>query len=367
MVSSDSNYLNSQLDSIKSANNKCLNNIDIKSASYGSTANIPRREPVYVEQLIKASRELMEKLNAEINSIVKVGKEFENMDNFLANQSKDLGFGLESSKVKITEAKEFKESSVSSLLENDVPIIKGYNDQFGRKNSSGSGGYFSGGGYSTENDTFVEDKGNGTKSYSTGNNITKLSASTYKSIFDDSDTKEIASSKGKDVEKITHFVEKYVESKGDGQMEPSQEDTILSFDNPRSNNVSHMSSSGSNVVLNDVAPSNDLVTPDIVAIDDNYNAEAILDVNPDNQNEQIDIIDNDIIESIDNNLSNEEITKEGPVKGSSIGVIAGVGLAAGAAALYANNKMKEKEENEDEEENIDENSIDYIETSGGEE
>ncbi len=144
-VSHNTEYLNKGLDSIKTANDGGLNALDISSSSYSSTTNIPSREPKLLEQLLKASKDLYNKLNTDITDIRAVGDGFISMDNFLSDQNTDLGFQVQSNKVDVVDLSEFAATSLEQLLEKDVPIIKGYNDDVGKNNDPGNRGNNDGG------------------------------------------------------------------------------------------------------------------------------------------------------------------------------------------------------------------------------
>lgn len=129
----NASYLNSGLDSIKTANDSGLNNLNLINASYNSTTKIPSAEPKLIEQLLKMANDLYSKLDKDLADIRSVGEGFATMDNFLEGQSIDLGFQVESNSVPIAGLSSHAAASLEPLLEKEVPIIEGYNDKYGKK------------------------------------------------------------------------------------------------------------------------------------------------------------------------------------------------------------------------------------------
>ena len=126
-VLSNKEYLNSGLDSIQTASKAGLDAV-ASANKYGSTTKVPAAEPPLIEQLLKASKEIFTKLNNDVSNIRTVGEGFQTMDDFLAGQSIDLGFQVQSYKSSVVELSEFAATSLESLLEKEVPIVEGYND-----------------------------------------------------------------------------------------------------------------------------------------------------------------------------------------------------------------------------------------------
>ncbi len=148
-VVSNRDYLNSTMDAIKAAASKGVS-LEVSKGSYGSTTKIPSKEPMLIEQLLNAAKDLFTKLDKDVNNIKSVGENFQTMDNFLRDQSTDLGFQVESNRVPIAELNEYASASLESLLEKDVPIVPGYNDDDDDDDySGGDGGGGGGGGDST--------------------------------------------------------------------------------------------------------------------------------------------------------------------------------------------------------------------------
>lgn len=127
-VLSNKEYLNGCMDSIKSSINESVN-LEIKNNNYGSTTKVPSKEPMLIEQLLTASKEIFTKLSKDIDNIKSVGENFKTMDNFLKDQNIDLGFQVTSFNTTVAELSEFATTSLEDLLKETVPIIPGYNDE----------------------------------------------------------------------------------------------------------------------------------------------------------------------------------------------------------------------------------------------
>ncbi len=128
VVVNNKDYLNKSLDAIKTNCTNGLNKLDIKTNSYSSTTNVPSKEPMLIEQLLKVAKELYEKIVKDLDNIRSVGEGFQTMDNFLADQSIDLGFQVQSFQSTIVDLSEFAATSLDTLMEKEIPIIAGYTD-----------------------------------------------------------------------------------------------------------------------------------------------------------------------------------------------------------------------------------------------
>ncbi len=132
-VLSNKEYLNSGLDSIQTASKAGLD-ATASANKYSSTTKVPAAEPPLIEQLLKAANEIFTKLNNDVSNIRTVGEGFQTMDDFLAGQSIDLGFQVQSYKSSVVGLSEFATTSLDTLLEKEVPIVEGYNDGLDGKN-----------------------------------------------------------------------------------------------------------------------------------------------------------------------------------------------------------------------------------------
>ena len=366
-VASDSNYLSEQASSIKSTNQQGLSSVNITSVSYSSTTNIPRKEPMYIEQLLKSSKDLMEKLNKEIDNIVKVGDQFKTMDNFLANQATSLGFSLESKPIEVTELKEYTPTPLADLLSKEVPIVKGYNDTVTSPSTGGSSSW--GPSYSPVTQTTTEQP------------QTPGTQEENPEGGSETDTKP---------EGGEEFHEEYVEPTEPGENEPTHEDT--GEDTPETKidtqtqtqqpvYVSPQTTSYISTPSEPSTPSTtpskveEPVVPDIINIEEpdleistddsiigNEFNDEIPPIDP-GLNSQEDILDIDT----STNIEGEKVKSKS--SGSAAGLVVGVGLAAGAAAAgYGIYKKKTNENNSNSDYDYEEDyEDDYEETTGGEE
>ena len=150
-VSSSLTELTSRINTISSANNSGKNSLNPVTTSCSSTTKLPKNESVIIPKLLQAMETLYNKLDKELSSIQAVGDNFVTMDNFLADESLDLGFEITSKGVQVEPLSSFASESISELLNKNVPIVQGYNDAdtLNGKKSSGvkTGGDYDEGGH----------------------------------------------------------------------------------------------------------------------------------------------------------------------------------------------------------------------------
>ena len=356
----DTSYLNAGLDSIKAANDSGLKNLSLTNANYNSTTHIPSSEPRLIEQLLKAANELYNKLDKDLADIRKVGEGFTTMDNFLEGQSIDLGFQVESAKVNITELSNYAATSLEHLLEKEVPIIEGYNDVFGneKKNNGNDDGGNSNNGYNGGNEgnnsstsTHSEKTTETRPENKTEGNTEMLSEPTSETMPEDtteSDTEmlseptsetEVQTEVQTEVSTVvttevpTTVLEKETKPTGGKNKKPKKGGTNSK---PKNSNVETKPKEQANVDTQEIPT--EVVKEDPIVIEEPYvepEPEITIDETPD-------IID------LDQNIPTEEPVQKNNTGKVVAGVIAGLGLAGGAAAGYGvYKKKKEDKEYED--------------------
>ena len=359
----DTSYLNTGLDSIKAANDSGLKNLSLTNANYNSTTHIPSSEPRLIEQLLKAANELYNKLDKDLADIRKVGEGFATMDNFLEGQSIDLGFQVESAKVNITNLSNYAATSLEHLLEKEVPIIEGYNDIFGNENNNNGGNTGNNNGNSGN---YSNTGNNGTNGNSGGNNTTttgqneKTTETKFENKTEGSTeilseptsetnpeeatesstemlsepTSETEVSTVVATEVPTTVVEKETKPSGGTNKKPNKGNTNKK---PKNSNVNTKPTEPIIVDTQEEIPT-EAPKQDQIVIEEPYvepEQEITIDETPD-------------IINLDQNIQTEEPVKKNNTGRVVAGVIAGLGLAGGAAAGYGvYKKKKEDKEYED--------------------
>ncbi len=349
----DSNYLNTGLDSIKTANDSGLNNLSLTNASYSSTTNVPKGEPKLIEQLLKAAEELYKKLDKDLADIRSVGEGFATMDNFLEGQSIDLGFQVASAKVSVVDLSQYAATSLDHLLEKEVPIVEGYNDQFGKKNGGGNNeeggnnggngnggnGGNGGGGNGTQTPATTEPKTEG----KTEGKTEPMSEPTSETIPETEPTSEVTSEVPSEVAsevKTEPSTSAPVEQKTEA---PINENKPTGGTNKKPTGGKNKKPKNPNTETNPtetpiVDPNLELPTEvineDPVIIDEPY-------VEPEVEPEMT--IDEPSVINLDENTIPEETPKKSNTGRVVAGVITGLGLAGGAAAGYGYYKKKQED------------------------
>ena len=348
----DSNYLNTGLDSIKTANDSGLNNLSLTNTSYSSTTNVPKGEPKLIEQLLKAAEELYKKLDKDLADIRSVGEGFATMDNFLEGQSIDLGFQVASAKVTIADLSQYAATSLDHLLEKEVPIVEGYNDQFGKKkggeddddgggNGSGGNGGGGGGGNPTPTPVATEPKTEGR----TEGKTEPMSEPTSETDPEEQTepvsevTTEVPSEVASEV-KTEPTTSAPVEPKTEA---PGKEDKPTGGTNKKPNGGKNKKPKNPNTETKPtetpiVDPNQELptevVSDEPIIIDEPY-------VEPEVEPEIT--IDEPVTIDLDENVIPKETPKKSNTGRVVAGVITGLGLAGGAAAGYGYYKKKQED------------------------
>ena len=129
-VVSDKPYLNNQMGALQQIANE-TKGMSISSAGYGSTTSIPSKEPPIIQKYLEAAQSFSNKLYEEVYNIYSVGEEISNMDNFLANESTNLGFNVLSNNVNVADLTNASKTNLTELLGKEVPVVKGYNNNSG--------------------------------------------------------------------------------------------------------------------------------------------------------------------------------------------------------------------------------------------
>ena len=326
-----------------------LNNLSLTNASYSSTTNVPKGEPKLIEQLLKAAEELYKKLDKDLADIRSVGEGFATMDNFLEGQSIDLGFQVASAKVSVVDLSQYAATSLDHLLEKEVPIVEGYNDQFGKKkggedddgggNGSGGNGGGGGGGNSTPTPVATEPKTEGR----TEGKTEPMSEPTSETDPEEQTepvsevTTEVPSEVASEV-KTEPTTSAPVEQKTEpSEKKPTggtnKKPTGGTNKKPKNTNTETKPTETPIVDPNLELPT-EVINDEPVIIDEPY-------VEPEVEPEII--IDEPSIINLDENTIPEETPKKSNTGRVVAGVITGLGLAGGAAAGYGYYKKKQED------------------------
>ena len=366
-VASNKSYLDSKMDSIISTASNGSTGITIDSASYTSTSKIPSSEPLIEDTLLNSINILFQKIVKESQSIKAVGVDFQNMDNFLEGVSTNLGFEVMSKDEPIVDLIDYSDMNFEDLLNANIPSVpESYKNTgnspldkyYGNSGNSSSGSPSMSAPTTSAN---IPSQTSTTPSSTTGGDSSTskidytLPTSDYSTKTKNIDvSKSDSSTKTTDYNPLSGFD---ISKKSDSTTKSSD---ISTSSTPKSNNsddglvrLSSINRGGGTSSRNpyvNTNPYSNTNGDDIIDVD---NMEVLDDINPD------DVIPEDYMESfVDNgNIPIIEDTGEVTVATSpknenrtlrSLGIAAGVGLAAGTAALGAHSMMKSKEDYEDE-------------------
>ena len=376
-IASDKNYLDGKMDSIISTASNGSTGITIDSSDYTSTSRIPSAEPTIENTLLTHINILFQKIVKEAQSIKAVGVDFKDMDNFLEGASTSLGFDIVSKNEPLVELVDYSNMNFEDLLNANIPNVP-----TNYRNNNG-GNYGGSGGNSGASNSY----GSTPQSPTTSSTYPTQSGSTPSSTSRTSDS----STSGYD-----YTLPDYSSITSDRKVDTSRDSTSSSktsdynplegFDSSKKSTTTDRDSitsdsSGSRTSSGVIGSDDGLVRlsatnkggtnsryPGYTYVNtgnkSNTYGDDIIDsgITPFvDETVQDDLIPEDYIESfVDNNdinnESNNEVVNDIPntQKGGnrtlrSLGIAAGVGLAAGAVALGAHSMMKSKEDYEDEE------------------
>ena len=359
-IASDKDYLDSKMDSIISTASDGSTGITIDSASYTSTSRIPSAEPEIENTLLTHIGILFQKIVKEAQSIKSVGVDFQDMDNFLEGVSTNLGFEVMSKDTPIVDLIDYSNMSFEDLLNANIPSVP---SNYKNTGSSPLDKYYgnSGGGSPVSTPTGSSGSSPSKKSSTTSSTPSKGSTTTSKPDYtlpDYSTTtsgKKIDTSKDSSTSKVSDYnpLEGF-ENKKNTTTDKDYINTPSTNGNNSGDGVVKLSStnrggtSARHPYVNN-NPYNNTESDDIIDVDDMevLDEELNNDVIPEDYMESF--VDNDIPTVIE---ENEVVIPKTHGKEDrtlrTLGIAAGIGLAAGAAALGAHELMKSKEDYEDE-------------------
>ena len=135
LVRSDNDYLQEKLTEINtSVHSSCLISY-LSNSIENCTTKIPSEEPKYINNILKSSRSLCDKISTELVAIGNVGNRFENVDHDLAINAESLPFKNTATKADVNDVIDYSPLQTGIDLTDDEynKIVNELNEEFDSK------------------------------------------------------------------------------------------------------------------------------------------------------------------------------------------------------------------------------------------